>query len=531
MLVFLSISAQSQYQWVKQAGGSQSDGAGLLIKDNFGNLYIVGSYSFNCYFNIDTLGNYGGDNDLFILKLNSSGVEQWVKRIGGDGAGPPLDPSDRILGLVFDSLNNYIYMTGRLYGTAIFDNDTLDMPSGGFFLAKYDLNGNCIWARQATPGLGSGSGVTVDNSGNVYVCGTTKFPVQLGTESIPAGAFFAKYDPSGNCLWAKKEFEGKGSAGSIKIHNNNIIMHGVIGDTVTVDTINIIHPVNTKWEIIGSFDINGNVQWVKSYRGATSFGGIGLDFVVDDVGNIYTTGTFFGTVQVGSYTLANGTQTDILVAKFDNAGNLIWVKQTKASGGASGVNIGFNKTTNDVYVIGYYSGSIDIDGFTNTAQTTQDCIILRFNNAGLCMGVSNFGYASGYAILSDANYFVATGAFSNSITIGSYNLISYGASDGFIAKGDAITGIVNRAVTASSELLIYANPNKGTCTIKVPEDLKKEDDLVLTIYDVNGRIIQQAPVQINEEKIKINIESEASGIYNVTLGNKTKMYSGKIIFE
>ena len=102
----------------------------------------------------------------------------------------------------------------------------------------------------------------------------------------------------------------------------------------------------------------------------------------------------------------------------------------------------------------------------------------------------------------------------------------------FVAKCDAITNIPNnQRASNSNQLFIYANPNKGICYITVPDDLKNQNDLILRIYAANGKLIQQQPVQMQQEKIIINIEAEAKGIYNVTLGNKDKMYAGKIVFE
>lgn len=46
-----------------------------------------------------------------------------------------------------------------------------------------------------------------------------------------------------------------------------------------------------------------------------------------------------------------------------------------------------------------------------------------------------------------------------------------------------------------------------------------------------GKSIQQVPVEATQEKVKINMQEEAKGIYNATLSNGTKIYSGKIVFE
>ena len=82
-----------------------------------------------------------------------------------------------------------------------------------------------------------------------------------------------------------------------------------------------------------------------------------------------------------------------------------------------------------------------------------------------------------------------------------------------------------------SDLVIYPIPSKGNAIIKVPDDFVNETNLVLSIYDNTGKLIQQKTLQMNDSNIKLNLEQEAKGVYNVTLANKKKSYSGKIVFE
>lgn len=42
---------------------------------------------------------------------------------------------------------------------------------------------------------------------------------------------------------------------------------------------------------------------------------------------------------------------------------------------------------------------------------------------------------------------------------------------------------------------------------------------------------QQKTLQMNDGNIKLNLEQEAKGVYNVVLSNKKKSYKGKIVFE
>src|SRR5262249_1499130 len=72
------------------------------------------------------------------------------------------------------------------------------------FLAKYDSNGNRLWIKQlGTSGSENGRGVTSGAFGNVYITGNTTG--NLGAPNAGSDdAFLAKYDASGNFLWARQ---------------------------------------------------------------------------------------------------------------------------------------------------------------------------------------------------------------------------------------------------------------------------------------------------------------------------------------
>ncbi|MFN8235151.1 MAG: T9SS type A sorting domain-containing protein [Bacteroidia bacterium] len=58
-----------------------------------------------------------------------------------------------------------------------------------------------------------------------------------------------------------------------------------------------------------------------------------------------------------------------------------------------------------------------------------------------------------------------------------------------------------------------------------------EKYLTLSIFNNAGKLIQQKTLQMNEGNIKLNLEQEAKGVYNVVLSNNKKSYNGKIVFE
>ena len=149
------------------------------------------------------------------------------------------------------------------------------------------------------------------------------------------------------------------------------------------------------------------------------------------------------------------------------------------------------------------------------------------------MGVRHVGSAGGKSVVIDSSgsVYVAGGLY-NSATFGSNPTItSLGMNNIFVAKSTAITGIGEEGKFTNNHLLIYANPTAGTCNVTIPEEFQREKNLILQVFDNTGKLLQQTRVEMQQKKIKINLEEEAKGIYNVILSNGIKNYSGKIVFE
>ncbi len=158
--------------------------------------------------------------------------------------------------------------------------------------------------------------------------------------------------------------------------------------------------------------------------------------------------------------------------------------------------------------------------------------LTRYTSNGNCLGVRHFGQASGGRVVIDnAGNPICSGGFQNTVSIGSLNFTSNGYVDVYIAKSDIITGIGGEGRITNNQLIVYANPNQGKCNITVPDDFLNEENLILSVFDNNGKVIQQKNIDMNEKSIKLNLVAEAKGVYNVTLTNGKKWFSGRIIFE
>ncbi|HYD90816.1 MAG TPA: SBBP repeat-containing protein, partial [Flavobacterium sp.] len=122
----------------------------------------------------------------------------WSARAGGVVGDAGFD--------VAADFNGNIYATGYFSGTVEFGDKTLTWDGyNDIFLAKYDLNGNCLWAKKAGgASIDIGLGLGIDVYGNPYVCGTYFGNATFGNSSTSGPEqeiFAAKYDPAGNEQW------------------------------------------------------------------------------------------------------------------------------------------------------------------------------------------------------------------------------------------------------------------------------------------------------------------------------------------
>lgn len=111
--------------------------------------------------------------------------------------------------LIYDKDGN-VYVAGYFFGEAAFGGAKL--ASGKHneaFLAKFNKSGEVVWAKQAqSSGNSAANSVSLDRDGNVFISGTYANSMSIGGASLQAEAgsdvFVAKYSPEGAVLWANK---------------------------------------------------------------------------------------------------------------------------------------------------------------------------------------------------------------------------------------------------------------------------------------------------------------------------------------
>ncbi|MBS4065692.1 MAG: T9SS type A sorting domain-containing protein [Chitinophagaceae bacterium] len=193
------------------------------------------------------------------------------------------------------------------------------------------------------------------------------------------------------------------------------------------------------------------LQWAKK-MGSTS-NEEGRSVAVDASGNIYTTGTFSGTVDFnpgpGTYNLTSGGYSDAFITKLDASGNFVWAKSLTGNAGGNHA-VYANSIALDVsggiYVTGSFSGVVDFDPgaitFYLVSAGQEDIFISKFDtNGSLTWAKSMEGSQNdkGLSITVDTlNNVYTTGCFSGFVDFNPdlpiYSFSAVAGQDIFISK-------------------------------------------------------------------------------------------------
>jgi hypothetical protein len=202
-------------------GGKQGDNKQNMATDKGGNNYIAGYFNPGMTFGSTTLTSVNGTNSAFIAKFDRRGNPVWAKNAGGDG-------NDQAYNIVADPDGN-LYVAGSFSQSITFGTRTLRAgKEGDIFLAKYDSNGNLLWANQA--GLDS----TEKKKDFLYATSFTGKGERRFTKTFPASDDFVDFglslDNQGNVYFTAS------FAGSIGF-KINLISISSVGDFNLVNSL------------------------------------------------------------------------------------------------------------------------------------------------------------------------------------------------------------------------------------------------------------------------------------------------------
>lgn len=200
------------------------------------------------------------------------------------------------------------YVTGHFQGLTVFGNIPLAASGGSpdVFVAKYDGNGNVLWAKKAGgAGRDQGLGIAIDPfptmsdlpvplSHASYVTGyCTETAVFGGVSLAGSGSspdiFVAKYDGAGNVLWAKRAGgEGSGQGLGIAVEQSSSSLDLETGAPVFASHVTGYFAGMTSFGEIPLASSGNNDIFVAKLglENAPPLADAGLDLSADEAGSI-----------------------------------------------------------------------------------------------------------------------------------------------------------------------------------------------------------------------------------------------------
>ncbi len=369
--------------WVEQAGGISGDqGLGIAV-DTAGNTYLTGAFIGTATFGPFTLNSAGWptnplDMDVFVAKYDPNGIILWVRRAGG-----VLDQQGNAIA-VDAANNCYLtgrFRGGAAFGP--FNIFSANSAVFDIFVAKYDTNGAALWARSAggSSGQKQGNAIAVDAAGSSYVTGEFQGGVFFGLPPSLASAggddiFVARYDTNGNVLWAQQAGGASGDQGrgiGVDAAGNSYVT-GAFTGPVTFGTVPVTNAGNFDM-FVAQYDSSGNVLWAQSAGGPGVDAGLGI--AVEGSGNSYVTGVFRGTADFGPTSIFSAGVGDVFVAKYDAGGNALWAQSAGGTVADAGEGIGVDAASNS-YVTGSFTTAATFGAFTLTSAGGIDIFVAKF---------------------------------------------------------------------------------------------------------------------------------------------------------
>ena len=232
------VGPQVDVLWATNAGGTSETISSGIAVDSKGNSFITGHFGTNgepATIGTSVLTSYGGE-DIFVAKLGKAGKFLWAKNAGGAG-------HDRGLAVALDSAGD-LYVAGLFEGTATVGKTKLKSSGGGdVFVAAFDEGGGFRWAT-SLGGTGNDevNGLALDAKGNIHVVGAFYGAASCGSTQLSsaggADIYVARLSKSGTFLEAQR-YGGKGDdfGGGITLDGaGNIYVTGSFRQTMTLGT-------------------------------------------------------------------------------------------------------------------------------------------------------------------------------------------------------------------------------------------------------------------------------------------------------
>lgn len=447
-----TIYTQPDTLWTKTFGGSNYD-IGFSVQQTLDSGFII----------TGATSSYGtGSDDVWLIKTDENGDEQWSKTFGGNDG----------------DYGNSVQQTTD--GGYILLADSGSWNYSDIWLIKCNSIGDTIWTKTfGSSGRDEGRYVRQTLDGGYIISG-------MNGENEDA-AWLIKTDSFGNEEWSNTYSNYWSSFQCVQqTSDEGFIAVGFYGYETDTEEIIDIMVVKT--------DINGNIEWNNNFGGEDK-----------DLGYFIQQTNDGGFIVVGRTKSFGAGYFDVFLVKIDIDGNEEWNRTFGGSEWDEGISV--QQTTSGGYIIvgttesfGNGEGDVwviktDANGDTAWAKT---------------LGGTNYDEGVSVRQTVDGGYIIA----------GRTESYGSGSSDVWLIR--LVQDSVEVSIESTNEFLpssflLYQNyPNPFNPITTIDYQISKTSFVKLSIYDISGRIVETIE---NEHKnagyysVEWNASGVSSGLY------------------
>ena len=423
-----------------------------------------------------------------LYKLNPGGDTIWSKEVGGH-----LND--------FKISGEKIWLSGIVEGAGTIIADipfTPTITDYAVFLVEMDTTSLYLQRKFMETSYGydpyyTAAFLELDSKGNIYISGMVyDFNIDGSWIENPSMAYVYKLNKNLDLVWALNEdswnieIYGFSKSSDSRFYEYGMYWISKKLDSLTIGNITVFPESDRKYGYyLAEIDSSGNVLRIKTfsedsknfivkspdllYRAYTDLYDVAVEKVtleelkywefkientggsasfrytmdIDEDGNLYAQGYYRGQIRIINETLKGS---GIIFVKFDNDGKLKWWRNMENPDGiSSGIRVDKN---GNVYAWGTFNDYIKISNQKYYSESGSDIYFVKFDKDGDLKFVKQFEgnntvVGTGAIDVDQEGNIIIAGTFSDTLKLGSYELISYKQSyDIFLSKFDPDGGVI-----------------------------------------------------------------------------------------